>query len=128
MNNTIYFSKIIQKLLDKEGIKKHVNSKIYPLIAPLSTTFPYIVYQRNDNQSFTKDNQYQSELTYNIIVVAEDYDTSLIIADAIISELDGKRNLNIDDYKIASIRLSGTSENYNDAYLQQLTFIFKVNK
>lgn len=125
--STLNFAKAIKKLLNTESINKLVDNKVYPLVAPLETEFPYIVFQRTDTTNYSKDNRYQSELTYNVIVASDDYDESIELADSVIGELSGKRNIEIGDWKISSIRCGNSSESYNDAYLQSLTFIFKVN-
>ncbi len=125
--STIKFAKVLIKLLDTKEIQDKIKKRIYPLVAPLNTLYPYVVFQRIDSGQYTKDNRYQDDITYNIIVANDDYDKGLDIAEMIVSELDGKRNILIDDYKIASIKLTNTSEDYNDAYLQNLTFEFRIN-
>lgn len=125
--STIKFAKVLIKLLDTKEIQDKIKKRIYPLVAPLNTLYPYVVFQRIDSGQYTKDNRYQDDITYNIIVANDDYDNGLDIAEMIVSELDGKRNILIDGYKIASIKLTNTSEDYNDAYLQNLTFEFRIN-
>lgn len=125
--STLSFARAIKQLLNTESINKLVKNKIYPLVAPLETEFPYIVFQRNDNGNYTKDNRYQDELNYTIIIASDDYDKSVELAEVVMNELDGKRNIVIDNWKIASIKFNGSSESYNDAYLQSLSFLFKVN-
>lgn len=125
--STIKFAKVLIKLLDTKEIQDKIKKRIYPLVAPLNTLYPYVVFQRIDSGQYTKDNRYQDDITYNIIVANDDYDKGLDIAEMIVSELDGKRNILIDGYKIASIKLTNTSEDYNDAYLQNLTFEFRIN-
>lgn len=125
--STIKFAKVLIKLLDTKEIQDKIKKRIYPLVAPLNTLYPYVVFQRIDSGQYTKDNRYQDDITYNIIVANDDYDNGLDIAEMIVSELDGKRNILIDGYKIALIKLTNTSEDYNDAYLQNLTFEFRIN-
>lgn len=125
--STIKFAKVLIKLLDTKEIQDKIKKRIYPLVAPLNTLYPYVVFQRIDSGQYTKDNRYQDDITYNIIVANDDYDKGLDIAEMIVSELDGKRNILIDGYKIAAIKLTNTSEDYNDAYLQNLTFEFRIN-
>ena len=125
--STIKFAKVLIKLLDTKEIQDKIKKRIYPLVAPLNTLYPYVVFQRIDSGQYTKDNRYQDDITYNIIVANDDYDKGLDIAEMIVSELDGKRNILIDGYKIATIKLTNTSEDYNDAYLQNLTFEFRIN-
>ena len=70
--------KVIYELLSKnEELKKVVDTKIYPLIADETTSFPFIIYRRtgivNDGN---KD--YQSEYAMiNLIVVDNEYESSV---------------------------------------------------
>lgn len=126
--STISFAKVINKLLSVETIKSMVNNKVYPLVAPLNTTFPYIVFQRTSTPYNTKDNVYQDSINIEIIAVSDNYDKSIELAELIRNELEGKRNMNIEGFRIASIKLIDSTESYsNDAYLQSLTFNFKIN-
>lgn len=126
--STISFAKAINKLLSTDNIKSVVNNKVYPLIAPLNTNFPYIVFQRTSTPYNTKDNVYQDSINIEIIVVSDNYDKSVELAELIRNELEGKRNINVEGFRISTIKLVDSSESYsNDAYLQSLTFNFKIN-
>lgn len=126
--STISFAKAINKLLSTDNIKSVVNNKVYPLIAPLNTNFPYIVFQRTSTPYNTKDNVYQDSINIEIIVVSDNYDKSVELAELIRNELEGKRNINVEGFRISTIKLVDTSESYsNDAYLQSLTFNFRIN-
>lgn len=126
--STISFAKAINKLLSTDNIKSVVNNKVYPLIAPLNTNFPYIVFQRTSTPYNTKDNIYQDNVNIEIITVSDNYDKSVALAELIRNELEGKRNITVEEFRIASIKLIDTSESYsNDAYLQSLTFNFRIN-
>lgn len=126
--STISFAKAINKLLSVDIIKSVVNNKVYPLIASLNTTFPYIVFQRTSTPYTNKDNVYQDNVNIEIIAVSDNYDKSVELAELIRNELEGKRNITIEDFRITSIKLVDTSESYsNDAYLQSLTFNFRIN-
>lgn len=126
--STISFAKPLNKLLSSDTIKAVVSNKVYPLIAPLNTNFPYIVFQRTSTPYSTKDNVYQDNLNVEIIAVSDNYDKSVELAEIIRNELEGKRNITIEDFKISSIKLVDSNEQYaNDAYLQSLTFNFRIN-
>lgn len=126
--STISFAKAINKLLSVDNIKSVVNNKVYPLIAPLNTNFPYIVFQRTSTPYSTKDNVYQDSINIEIIAVSDNYDKSVELAELIRNKLEGKRNITIEDFRITSIKLIDSSESYsNDAYLQSLTFNFRIN-
>lgn len=126
--STISFAKAINKLLSVDAIKSVVNNKVYPLIASLNTTFPYIVFQRTSTPLNTKDNVYQDNVNIEIIAVSDNYDKSVELAELIRNELEGKRNITVEGFRITSIKLIDSSESYsNDAYLQSLTFNFRIN-
>lgn len=126
--STISFAKAINKLLSVDNIKSVVNNKVYPLIASLNTTFPYIVFQRTSTPYNTKDNLYQDNVNIEIIAVSDNYDKSVALAELIRNELEGKRNITIEEFRISAIKLIDSSESYsNDAYLQSLTFNFRIN-
>lgn len=126
--STISFAKPLNKLLQTDTIKAVVSNKVYPLIAPLNTSFPYIVFQRTSTPYSTKDNIYQDSLNVEIIAVTDNYDKSVELAEIIRDELEGKRNITIEEFKIASIKLIDSNESFsNDAYLQSLTFNFRIN-
>lgn len=126
--STISFAKAINKLLSTDNIKSVVNNKVYPLIAPLNTNFPYIVFQRTSTPYNSKDNVYQDNVNVEIIAVSDNYDKSVKLAELIRNELEEKRNINVEEFRITSIKLVDTSESYsNDAYLQSLTFNFRIN-
>lgn len=126
--STISFAKAINKLLSTDNIKSVVNNKVYPLIASLNTTFPYIVFQRTSTPYNSKDNIYQDNVNIEIIAVSDNYDKSVELAELIRNELEGKRNITVEGFRIASIKLIDSSESYsNDAYLQSLTFNFRIN-
>lgn len=126
--STISFAKVINKLLSVDTIKSVVNNKVYPLIASLNTSFPYIVFQRTSTPFSNKDNVYQDSINIEIIAVSDNYDKSVGLAELIRNELEGKRNITVEEFRIASIKLIDTSESYsNDAYLQSLIFNFKIN-
>lgn len=126
--STISFAKAINKLLSTDNIKSVVSNKVYPLVASLNTTFPYIVFQRTSTPYSSKDNVYQDSINIEIIAVSDNYDKSVELAELIRNELEGKRNITVEEFRIASIKLVDTSESYsNDAYLQSLTFNFRIN-
>lgn len=126
--STISFAKALKTLLSSDSIKSIVSNKVYPLIAPLNTTFPYLVFQRTSTPYSNKDNIYQDSLNVEIICVSDNYDKSVELAELIRNELEGKRNITIEEFKIASIKMIDSNESYaNDGYLQSLTFNFRIN-
>lgn len=116
--------KSINKLLNQSNdLKEKVESKMFPLIANETTTFPFIVYRKSSSSfEYCKDGSVGDNLQVDIIVAAKQYNSSIEIAELIREAVEKKK---ID--KIYSIRLNSIAEDYiDDAYIQQLTFDIKI--
>lgn len=126
--STITFGKAVKSLLSSAPLTKIISNKVYPLVAPLNTSFPYIVYLRTSNPQYSKDNTYQDNVSIEVIAVSDNYDQSVLIAEAIRNEIECKRNINVEGFNVVNIKLINSTESYgNDAYLQSLTFNFRIN-
>lgn len=129
MDNTILAGKYIRKfLVENEELSAMIDTKkIFPLIANADTTFPFIVYSRNNIvPTYTKDYLTDNALTFTIIVVSDEYVQSLELANAVRHSLEGYRYTD-EVISIAPIKLQSiTEETIEDAYIQRMTFIFKA--
>lgn len=130
MDNTILAGKYIRKIMieDVELMKLITSDKIFPLIANPDTTYPFIVYSReNITPIYTKDFLSENELSFTIIVVSADYEESLDIANAVRHSLESYRYkdevINIYPIKLQSV----VEETLEDAYIQRMVFTFKAN-
>ena len=98
-------------------ILPELKNKIFPLISELDVSLPFIVYKRTAvNPKYIKHNISEEEIHIEIIVVSNSYKESVELAQRI------KDNL---EYKILddiNIFFTGSSEDYNDGYIQTLTF------
>lgn len=122
---SLQVGKVIYNILSGDAnIVDRVESKIYPLVADIDTTFPFIVYRRTKVvPAESKDRQtYDKDIYVEIIVASDKYEEGVEIADLVRSTLQ-KGN-----YKdIREIRLSDADEEYKeDVFLQNLTF--KIRK
>ena len=107
---------------DKDVVDK-VQNKIYPLIADVDTTFPFIIYKRTGIEpADSKDRFIYSEDVYVDVVIASDkYNESIEIADLVRTALlqgsyDGIKDINLTD----------ADEDYiEDTFIQNLTFKIK---
>ena len=88
---------------DKDVVDK-VQNKIYPLIADVDTTFPFIIYKRTGIEpADSKDRFIYSEDVYVDVVIASDkYNESIEIADLVRTALlqgsyDGIKDINLTD-------------------------------
>jgi len=129
MDNTILAGKYIRKfLVENEELSAMIDTKkIFPLIANADTTFPFIVYSRNNIvPTYTKDYLTDNALTFTIIVVSDEYVQSLELANAVRHSLEGYRYTD-EVISIAPIKLQSiTEETIEDAYIQRMTFIFNA--
>lgn len=140
MDNSILAGKYIYSLMvENAELSVLVDSdKIYPLRVELrldpdtgeeqEITFPFIIYSRTSLEpTYTKNFLTENLLKYTVIVVSDDYDNSLEVANAVRHALEGKaiRNeyLNICPIKLDSV----TEETMEDTILQRMEFSFAVN-
>ena len=126
-------------MVENEELSVLVDSdKIYPLRVELrldpdtgeeqEITFPFIIYSMTSLEpTYTKNFLTENLLKYTVIVVSDDYDNSLEVANAVRHALEGKaiRNeyLNICPIKLDSV----TEETMEDTILQRMEFSFAVN-
>ena len=111
--------KVIYELLSKnEELKKVVDTKIYPLIANETTSFPFIIYKRT---SIVNDGNkdYQSKYAMiNLIVVDNEYEGSVQIAELVRKAIEHKRG-KIADFMVEDITIENAIEDYVDyAFIQ----------
>lgn len=121
----ISVNKYIYQLLSEDaGLNELVGTKIYPLIAEESTTFPFIIFKRtNLITNYTKDGCAGDEVEFAVQVAAQDYFTTVAIMERVRQILE----LHRDNY-FKTIRLSSVTEDFiENAYVQEISFIAQVN-
>ena len=121
---SLQIGKAIYNILSNDkNITNRVGKKIYPLIADVDTTFPFIIYKRTGIiPADSKDRFIYSEEVYVEVVIACDkYNESIEIADLVRSTLTtGKYN------EIKDIQITDADEDYiEDTFIQNLTFKIK---
>ena len=124
--DSLKVGKVIFSLLNgNSDLTAFVNNKIYPIIVEKETTFPFIVYKRNNIiPDYTKDFHFKDNVIIDSICVSTNYAESIEIAGIIRNILEDKR---YDD--IQSIKLESADEDYtDDAYVQTLSFNLTINK
>lgn len=140
MDNSILASRHIYNMMaQSEELTQLVGTdKIYPLRVelrydeltgePQEITFPFIIYGRESLEpSYTKNFLTENLLRYRVIVVADDYDNSLEVANAVRHSLEG--HVYRDEYmNICPIRLeSMNEETMDDTIIQTMVFSMAVN-
>lgn len=121
--NILYFNTAIYKILtDNEEIKKVVGNNIYPVVAPLSTKNPYIVFKRQINtQNDNKDSRY-SIVSIEINVYSNNYQQSIQLAELLKNTLEDVYNKEVEGFKIKYIVSTSIDEDYNDDYYSQTMY------
>lgn len=130
MSHTLLIGKLIYaSLQSNENITDKVGAKVYPIVAPESTTFPFIVYTRSNAYAanVTKDGWLNDNASFQITVVSDKYDESCEIADEVRDTFENCKISN-DDLSIENIRMTSVSEAFSeDTYTQTLYFDCEAN-
>lgn len=121
--NILYFNTAIYKILtDNEEIKKAVGNNIYPVVAPLSTKNPYVVYKRQiTTQNDNKDSRY-SIVSIEINVYSNNYQQSIKVAELCKNTLEDVYNKEVEGFKIKYITSTSIDEDYNEDYYSQTIY------
>ena len=121
--NILYFNTAIYKILtDNEEIKKIVGNNIYPVVAPLNTRNPYIVFKRQiTTQNDNKDSRY-SIVSIEINVYSNNYQQSIKVAELVKNTLENVYNKEVESFKIKYIVSTSIDEDYNEDYYSQTMY------
>lgn len=121
--NILYFNTAIYSILtDNEEIKKVVGNNIYPVVAPLSTKNPYVVYKRQiTTQNDNKDSRY-SIVSIEINVYSNNYQQSIQLAELVKNTLEDIYNKEVESFKIKYIVSTSIDEDYNEDYYSQTMY------
>ena len=121
--NILYFNTAIYSILNtNEEIKKMVGNNIYPVVAPLSTKNPYIVFKRQiTTQNDNKDSRY-SIVTIELNVYSNNYQQSIQLAELVKNTLEDVYNKEVEGFKIKYIVSTSIDEDYNEDYYSQTMY------
>lgn len=125
---SLQVGKAIYSLLSSnQQLVSIVDGNIFPLIAEINTTFPFIVYKREAiTPQYTKDYWTSDEVMINVMVASNDYVQSIEIADLVRQSLDHKQG-EYSGIKIRDLRLIQADEDFiDDTYIQYLTFKIRI--
>jgi hypothetical protein len=111
-------------LFDNENIRAMVGEHIYPVVAPENTFGDFIIYFRQSyHKELSKMGIYQDIVKMAVVVVSENYDRSVELAELIDSTLTG--TFKSDDCSM-DILLEDSTETFEDnKYIQTLVFVVK---
>lgn len=135
MTNSILIGKAIySQLANNSTIASYVGAKIFPIVAENETTFPFIVYTRenvNGNYGITKDGHIGDEVQFRIDVVSNSYNESCEIALAVrqclergyIEVTETTNNVTTTTMKINDCIMSSITEAYDtETFIQTMRF------
>jgi len=123
---------IFQILTTDSDVSELVGQKVYPLVAPEGTPFPFVVYTRSGISSARdKDSYfYSQDVMQGVIVCTDDYTEGVNIAMAIAKAMQfGEKTVTVGEYNIdimESVFDSGTEDYINNVFVQGLIFHLKV--
>lgn len=121
--NILYFNTAIYSIINtNQEIKKIVGNNIYPVVAPLSTKNPYIVFKRQINtQNDNKDSRY-SIVSIELNIYSNDYQQSNKIAELAKNTLENVYNKEVEGFRIKYILNTSIDEDYNEDYYSQTMY------
>lgn len=128
MVNSILIGKKINSILRQDGeLTTLVSNQIYPLMANKSTSYPFIVYSRDSvTPHYCKDGNFEDIVGVTVVVVSNDYEQSVDIANLVRDNLELLTYEDNDIY-IASSEVTGIGENTSDdAYVQKIYLNFRI--
>lgn len=112
---------------DTQLVEK-VQNKIYPLVADLGTSIPFIVYKRSGIEpTDTKDCICQKVVYVEVVMASDNYNESVELASLVENALHNKRGTYA-GINITDIKLEDADEDFiDDTFIQTLTFKIKTN-
>lgn len=112
-------TKINEILKSSNELTNYVGENIYPIIAEESSTFPFIVFNRNAiNPQYTKDGRVFDIIPFSISIQTKAYKEGVEIAEICRGLFENR----VDDY-FGLVRVEGGSEYFaDDVYFQTLNF------
>lgn len=120
---SLQIGKAIHAILAENNIQK-----VYPLVADVGTTFPFIVYRRTGLEpASTKDRyNYQELATVEIIVAADNYIESIELAERVKNILEHTRGT-YNNIKVGEITFKDSDEDFiEDTFIQKLIFNIQI--
>ena len=117
---SLQIGKAIYHILSNDtDVVDRVQNKIYPLIADVDTTFPFIVYKRTGiSPADSKDRFiFDEDVFVDVVVASDKYNESIEIAELVRNSLEKGSYMGIKD-----IQLVDADEDYfEDTFIQKLT-------
>lgn len=105
------------------ALGENVKAKIFPLVAPANTTFPFLVYRRS-GYSPNSDKDFQGEIVFiELAVITTEYAESVEIANKVADILQAYKSENVDEITVTNI----FEEYISDSFVQKINISVKIN-
>lgn len=125
MTNSLLVGKLIYSTIQSStDVVEAVGSKVYPIVAPQDTTYPFVIYTRANAypESLTKDGWLNDNVAFQISIVSDKYIDGAELANDI-RDLFENCKISNDELTIENIRMTSCSESFmDDTYIQTLYF------
>lgn len=116
MKNFTVGKDIVTLLNSSAEVSSALGTKIFPLIAPAQTTFPFLVYRRSYYTPMNNKDYEGEKVGVELVIAALKYEEGVKIADAVADALIHQTTDNIEDIAATTI-----SEDFmDDTYLQRI--------
>lgn len=108
---------IVTLLSASTDVTSALGQKIFPLIAPAKTTFPFLVYRRSYYTPENTKDWENEKVGIEMVIASLKYEEGVKIADAVADALLHQQTTNIEDIVVTSI-----SEDFlDDTFVQRIT-------
>lgn len=94
-----------------------IGSKVFPIVATPNTTFPFVVYRRNNYRPASNKDIDDEIVTIEVIVASTKYEESVTLANSVATALEHKETENIEDIRIINL----FEDFYSDTFIQHIT-------
>lgn len=125
MANSILIGKLIYSVLSQSSdVSTSVGQRIFPIVAPSDTDYPFIVYTRSNAypQNGTKDGWDGDSISFQVTVATSTYFEGAELANKV-RDLFENCVISGTDLTIENIRMTSCTELFNeDTYIQNLYF------
>lgn len=116
METGLSIGKVLKRVLEDVLPKK-----VFPLIAPANTPYPFIIYRRSSiSINHNKDHDCANSVRAEVVIASTNYEESIAIAENVRKKIEHGHG-KIGDLKIHNVLLVTADESFlSDAYIQKI--------
>lgn len=120
---------ISKRLTASPELQKLVGDRVFPISTKSETSFPFVIYKRGSLETNSTKDGYNlgDKVTAEIVVLDENYSSTVEIAEAIRAALERKKG-EYDRFNVIGAKLISADEDFiEDTFVQRLTFLFETD-